>query len=483
MGVSGGPSPGSRDTARPPRVLAGLTIQSVLAVGFTLTVGVWLFSGYYFANRILELETDTTALSQRYTTAQELLAEVGNHVDRASILLRDALLDHTPKPATHVALVEAEFSAADSLLLQYAPVLDTPSEVEHADRLRRNIAELHSAHLEVLSTDPRSWRSSASTLLRGRVAPRRDAAARVADNLRRLNRDAYIGQQIETARLYRAVEYRLWETLGVGVLATLAIALLSALHVRRLERQVRTQQEREARTAVDLQRLSATLVNAQEEERRSIARELHDEVGQILTAIKMELSHAQRQIASGGTAILDDARSITDRALQAVRNLSQLLHPPQLEALGLPVAVDSYVQAIRNRQEGMTVEFTPPAPGARLPADVELAVYRTVQEALTNVVRHSYAKACSVTMTRLPDRIALSVRDDGVGFDVAEANRHLPSSGLGLIGVRERVLHLGGSLRIDTAPGKGTTLTVEFPLAVATPLESSPAQLAHTEVS
>jgi signal transduction histidine kinase len=117
--------------------------------------------------------------------------------------------------------------------------------------------------------------------------------------LQKLNRVAYVEQQTAAAHLYAMVHQRLWRTLGFSILASFVIGLLSALQAGRLERRLRTQQERDARTTVELQHLSARLVNAQEEERRSIARELHDEIGQILTAVKMELSHAQRQVAAG----------------------------------------------------------------------------------------------------------------------------------------------------------------------------------------
>ena len=134
-------------------------------------------------------------------------------------------------------------------------------------------------------------------------------------------------------------------------------------------------------------------MSAQEEERRTIARELHDEIGQVLTVIKMELSHAQRHIASGGGSadLLDDARSITDRALHAVRDISHFLHPPLLDDLGLSAAVDWYVQSINKRHE-LRVEFTSQNMTARLPSEIEVALYRIVQEGLTNVLRHARAQ-------------------------------------------------------------------------------------------
>ena len=194
---------------------------------------------------------------------------------------------------------------------------------------------------------------NASLLIATRIIPKREAAILVTNELQTLNRNAYVEQQTETATLYRDIHERYWRTFGMAVLATLSIALFLAVHVSRLERRLRLEQEKDARTAAELQRLSAKLVSAQEEERRAIARELHDEIGQVLTAVKMELAHTQRYIASlgGDKDFLDDARSITDRALDAARDMSHLLHPSVLDDLGLPAAVDGYVQRINKRQD------------------------------------------------------------------------------------------------------------------------------------
>jgi len=444
-------------------MLRGLRIRTVLIVGFSLTAGTWLFAGYYFSHRLRELESDAAALSRRYTAAQELLVTAGNHVDRASIQLRDGLLDPRPVAEKYRQGVEAAFGAAEALLAQYIPVLDSRSERDRAARLRANIQELRIAHLDVLATNPREWRLNARDLLNDRVRPKRDAAEGVASDLQKLNRDAFVEQQADAARLYAAVHQRLWRTLGFSILASFIIGLLSALQAGRLERRLRTQQEKDARTAVELQHLSTRLVNAQEEERRSIARELHDEIGQILTAVKMELSHAQRQAAAGNPVALDDARSITDQALVAVRDMSHLLHPPQLDELGLPAAIDSYVQALGRRLD-TEFHFVPQPIGSRLPAEVELAVYRTVQEGLTNVVRHARARSCHVTLRRLPSSVVVGISDDGVGFATEKRTAMRRESGLGLVGIRERARELGGSVHVQSTPGQGTVLTAEFPL-------------------
>jgi len=156
-----------------------------------------------------------------------------------------------------------------------------------------------------------------------------------------------------------------------------------------------------------------------------------------------------------------------------VRDMSHLLHPPELEELGLPVAIDSYIHALRRRLD-IYLEFAPQPTTIRLPAKVELALYRTVQEALTNVARHANARMCVVSLKRLPESVVLTVSDDGVGF-VQEESVQRHDMGIGLLGIRERARELGGTLQVDSRPGQGTVLTVEIPLPAAeSSFESAP---------
>lgn len=465
MTASGGPVlPGAPSISAAQR---SLSVRTVLVFGFLLTAGTWLFAGYYFDSRMRAVQGEAAEVSRRYMQAQALLSDTRAELYRASIFVRDALLDPEPEPGRYRSDVETAYREADELLAQYEPVLGSRLESERTERLRRDIADLRDANLGVLSTDSRTWRRDASELLVGRIMPKREAALLVAAELQTLNRNAYVKQQMDTITLYRDIQDRFWRTFGMAVLATLCIAWFSVVHLTRLERRLRQEQEKDARTAAELQRLSAKLVSAQEEERRTIARELHDEIGQILTVVKFELSHAQRYIGSlgGKPDFLDDARSITDRALDAVRDISHFLHPSVLDDLGLPAAIEGYVQRMSKRQD-LRVEFNPVNMAARLPPEMELALYRIVQEGVTNVLRHAEARRCVVELVRDDARstVRLTIRDDGRGFD-ATAGPPASSRGLGLVGIRERVAQLGGELGVESTIGVGTRLSAAFPLA------------------
>jgi signal transduction histidine kinase len=225
------------------------------------------------------------------------------------------------------------------------------------------------------------------------------------------------------------------------------------------------QRAREEQIAVDLQRLSARLLHAQEEEQRRIARELHDEVGQMLSAVKVELAVAGRTLARTGSGpeLLSDAQSSVDSALRTVRDLSRLLHPSALDDLGLVAALESQLADFR-RRHGVVVDFTHSGIEGRHSDETERAAYRIVQEALTNIARHAHARTARVHLSADAGAFRAVVEDDGIGFDVTDAERPGLRRGLGLLGIRERVSQLHGTVKIESRYQGGTRIQVEWPI-------------------
>jgi len=244
---------------------------------------------------------------------------------------------------------------------------------------------------------------------------------------------------------------------GRGELDQLAAAfdnMAEALEQRVAERQ----QAEEA-----LQILSRQLLEAQENERRHIARELHDEIGQALTAVKINLQAAQRT-PDTLAAYLEDSISIVDRTLQQVRTLSLDLRPALLDDLGLVVALRWYVDRQAQRT-GFTAQFVADALKTRPRPDIETACFRVAQEALTNVVRHARAQQVRVELHQRDTELHLLIRDDGKGFDVRTAQeRAAQGASMGLLGMQERVWLVGGQIAIESAPAGGTEIRVRFPL-------------------
>ncbi|PYX91133.1 MAG: diguanylate cyclase, partial [Acidobacteria bacterium] len=218
----------------------------------------------------------------------------------------------------------------------------------------------------------------------------------------------------------------------------------------------------EQRTAA-LRRLSAQVLNLQDYERRRIARELHDSLGQYLTALKINTDMLRR--TPGNSELWAQSGELMERCVSEVRTLSYLLHPPMMDAVGLASAARWYVEGFGQRS-GIKVTLQVPHELARMPDEVELALFRAIQEALTNVHRHSGASSADVLILRDAEQVILEVRDNGRGI-AKEQVAHLAQTGVamgvGLTGMRERVRELGGSLHLESN-GSGTVLRIAIPV-------------------
>jgi two-component system sensor histidine kinase UhpB len=220
------------------------------------------------------------------------------------------------------------------------------------------------------------------------------------------------------------------------------------------------------RVQTRLRALSQRLLEVQEEERRSLARDLHDDIGQALTALKIQLeSLAQSQSGEGEPRRrVDECVETTRHTLERVRQLSLNLRPLQLDDLGLVAALRSHL----DRQAGLgglAPHFDAGEAPPQLDPEIETACFRVAQEAITNVLRHARARNLWVRLFTAGDRLALSVRDDGGGFDPDIARRRAHAGGsLGLAGMEERVSIAGGSIELRSRPGQGTVLLATFPI-------------------
>ena len=219
-------------------------------------------------------------------------------------------------------------------------------------------------------------------------------------------------------------------------------------------------EEELGRRTRQLEALSRKLIEAQEDERRAVSRELHDDFGQVLTALKLNLYRLHR----------DDSESIelVDGAIARMRDLAQNLRPPLLDQLGLEASLRWFVEREAERA-GLAYRLALMPLEQRLPAAVETTCFRVAQEALTNVIRHAHAHLVEVKFGRENDELQLVVCDDGRGFDVAAARKRAIQGGSqGLLSMQERVALAGGELEIESAPGHGTCVRAHLPLAAAT---------------
>jgi signal transduction histidine kinase/DNA-binding response OmpR family regulator len=251
---------------------------------------------------------------------------------------------------------------------------------------------------------------------------------------------------------------RQWQPEETTLLQQLATQLAIAIQNACLFEQVRDDRER-------LQALSSRLIEAQELERRHIAYELHDEIGQVLTAVKINLQALQRSLkATADPHVIQENITIVDGAMQHVRNLALDLRPSLLDDLGLLAALRWYLDR-QSQRTGIPIGFVCEAFESVLLPQLETVCFRIVQEALTNITKHAKAKHVTVRLNLQDDELSLTIRDDGIGFDVQIAReRAARGSSLGLLGMEERAALVGGQLKILSRLGHGTETQVHFPI-------------------
>lgn len=215
-----------------------------------------------------------------------------------------------------------------------------------------------------------------------------------------------------------------------------------------------------------LREIAARALNAEEAERKRIARELHDETAQTLAALLVRLRLARDAAGKEARdALLDDVKREISDALDGIRRFARGLRPQALDELGIVPAIESHIRAL---QEATSLEIDLDAEpiGGLLSKEAELALYRIIQEALSNALRHAQASKVTVTIRRHPDHVAASVEDDGRGFSPQQAMAG-PDGGLGLFGMKERAGYIGGRLEIHSQPGRGTRVEIEIPFTDA----------------
>jgi signal transduction histidine kinase len=443
----------------------GSPIRRVLLLGFAAIFAIWLSSAYVLGRRVAEADSRVAAITTEFTQGEEVLSAVREQVLLSSVVVRDAALDNgADRGFSERDQLQKIRDGVEGRLREYLPRVNSAVERDHWTRLRAEVDEYWSS-LDPMLTGQLTG-EEAQAFLRSSVIPKRELVLRVSEDLRTLNQDALREQQVTVAELHRTVRERIWWTSALAVAVGFVVALFAGRYVGRLESWIRRQHAQEREHKRELQRLSAELEDARESERRTIARDLHDEVGQALMTIKLDLGVVERsgQVSGAPAEALGEARASTDVAIRTVRDLSQLLHPPMLNDFGLAVTLQAYVHAFSERS-GVRTELVLDRMDARVPSDVEVCAYRIVQEALTNVAKHAEATSCRVYLHRLPHSLLVTVEDNGKGI-AGTTSTEQEVRGVGLVSVRERVSRAGGTVNIESA-GRGTRLTVELPVRLA----------------
>lgn len=234
---------------------------------------------------------------------------------------------------------------------------------------------------------------------------------------------------------------------------------------KRAERELRRQSIALNAAHERLAAFSKQTLEAGENEHRRLARELHDEFAQRLATLKIRLGLIQRRIEQPGEAApLDEELAFMDQMIKQVRDITQMLRPPLLDELGLIPALRAYTEQ-QTRLTGLAINLRADPPTLELPHLLEITSFRVIQEGLHNAVKHARARRIDIELRQGPSELTLSIRDDGVGFDVQAAlQRAVHGESLGLLSMEERVLLAGGKIDIESAPNRGTAIQVSIPL-------------------
>ena len=451
--------------------------QRALVIGFALVFALWLAWGVQLVRSLRDMEHNNDVVQDAYVEGDQTLSRVRTSVLLGSIYLRDALIDGDAEQAdTYRTELNRLRHDVEIALQAYVPEVNSAVERNHWARLQKELADFWASREFALPGEAANDHAQAALLLRSRVVPRRDTILQILDQLSSLQESGNRQRRVEAYKLNREVRTRLLSMGGATLSVAFLVAVMASLYVTGLQRQIEEQHKSDQTNREDLERLSARLVDAQEAERRHLARELHDEVGQALTAMKMDIGIALRSDNPFRVkGALEDASQLAETTLRGVRDLSQLLHPSTLDDFGLPATLAAYLRNFSVRT-GIRAQLAETIDNRLAPA-VETAVYRIVQEALSNVAQHSGATACTVSLNEGANVLNLVIEDNGAGLEqTIDPTRR----GLGLIGMRERAQALGGTFSAVTRSGGGTHVAVVLPVT-RTDISPAPAPAVRTE--
>jgi signal transduction histidine kinase len=376
-------------------------------------------------------------------------------VTRAYLLATDA-----HEAAFQLEIWKQTRAGTDQALEDCVAVLDK-ADTSQMRALRAEVQDYWKLLDFVTTVRESDRRIQGSEYLTREVVRRRSQTLDLVDRIDQMNaRELALGD-VELNKTYNQLRVRLGIMLGVTIAVGLLLAIFTARRMLRLENELTERYEEGVRARQELQELSARLVSAQEEERRAISRELHDEVGQSLSALLMEAGNAAARVPPDSAEVrrhVDSIKRLAEASVNVIRNMTLLLRPSMLDDFGLVPALEWQAREVSKRT-GLRVHVAAGESADDLSDALKTCIYRVVQEALHNCARHSQAKSVKVVVEQKPSKIILTVEDDGRGFDSSRVR------GLGLVGMEERVHHLGGVFRIRSAPGGGTRVAVELPLA------------------
>jgi signal transduction histidine kinase len=435
-------------------------LRWLLLISFSWLLALLIGAGVDALISVRRLDRASREVSRRFTAHNHALATIvvsvriyDDQLER--FLLQDQLQESGPDPAD----VAKNIAAVRTALLDYPPDRD-PDEQLLLAAMQQQLQEEETSCAIVLA-----WRSDlrqqrAYQFIGQQLIPWRTRIFELSAQISSLDERKLALENLAVATRFQMLESRLVWLVSLSLIAGVLMSLVCGWYILRLERQARLRYEALARSRLELEGLSARLVEAQEEERRSISRELHDEVGQSLGALLVEVGQLSKLVPPEDRATqaqIAQIKSVAESAVKSIRDIALLLRPPMLDDLGLVPALEWQAREISRRSD-MEAEVHSENVCEALGDETKVTIYRLVQEALSNAATHASAKNAKVTIAQDSDKIIVEITDDGRGFDPGRQR------GMGILGMEERVRRLGGTLTIESSPGKGVTVRAALPL-------------------
>ena len=433
-------------------------------LSFVALLGLVAGNGFWVMRRARSIQEEMLEAHQSYLRADALLKGLAKDMYVGELLVRDYLLDASADGArTYQQQMAALLESERHDLRGLEPELDQ-GEIVELERLNAEVESYWQSLSQIFQWTREEKAKRGQQFLRHDVVPQWSKVVYLADRLTKLNEEDLKKDQRRLEASQNSFERFLQLGLLLSMILGVVVALAGTQGFVAMDRRKEMHQRQLERAQSALRQLSRRVVGAQEAERKFISRELHDAVGQTLTAVGMELTslEALRGRSEEFTERVNEIKRLNNESLGVIRDLAMGLRPSMLDDIGLRPALEWQGRQIsRSSSTPVSLEFSGETDG--LPELQRTCVYRAVQEALTNCVRHAHARNIQVVVDVKPGQLMATVEDDGVGFDPAEGQR----TGIGLLGIRERVEELGGRVSIVTGQGSGTKLILQVPIPQA----------------
>jgi len=440
--------------------------------GLRSPIGAWLLTGFgtlmvliaFLAfsqvRRAEEIHRELIAANDAYTRRDQILSDLRADLYNSGIYIRDYLVERNPEAAAElgVQLIRVKKKMMDALTAMNQ--IATPAEADTIRELSKETIIYWSAFDPVFGWSAEEKQALATWFLRTKVVPRRGTIRDLAQTVREINLQTLKRERVKLDASQESFLAFLRRMGWIVLVVASAVAGASIYWIVQLGRQEEAQRRRAEQAEGELRRLSQQLALEMEEERKALSRELHDQVGQCLTALRVELGNLRR-IGPGERDKFDrhvqEAKDLAEQTLRTVRDLAMGLRPSMLDDLGVGPAVEWQAREF-SRRSGVPVEVRLHGALKELPDTHRTCLFRIVQEALTNVTRHANAKAVRIELMAGPEEVSLEIADDGRGMPVSA------NGGLGLLGIQERVRELKGRYDLRSSPGAGTVLRIWLPV-------------------